>query len=139
MNVTRLSISNRTICIHRSVCRGAHQPGPISPVPGAPDWILGGWGYLGRVVSVVDLARLSGWGAVKRPVGVILLVELGRELLALAADSELGDTRVPAPLRSDGLYDDLVFDAPSTEVAQLLEVARLPMEFEAALLRGTRT
>ena len=138
MNVAQLLIANRTVCIDRTVCRGVHIPGPISPVPGAPDWILGAWGYLGRVVSVVDLARMTGWGSVARPVGVILLVELGRELLAIAADKDLGESRVLAPDRSDGLFDPIEVDPPSKDPPQLLEVARLPMEFEAALLRGPR-
>lgn len=138
MNVAQLSIANRVVCIDRTVCRGVHVPGPISPVPGAPDWILGAWGYLGRVVSVVDLARMTGWGAVGRPVGVIMLVELGRELLAIAADKDLGEHRIVTPDRSDGLFDPIVSDPPSTDPPLLLEVARLPAEFEAALLRGNR-
>ncbi len=137
MNVAQLSIANRIVCFDRTVCRGVHVPGPISPVPGAPDWLLGAWGYLGRVVSVVDVARMTGWGAVTRPVGVILLVELGRELLAIAADKDLGETRVSAPARSGGLLDPIDNDPPSANPPCLLEVARLPMEFEAALLRGT--
>ncbi len=138
MNVAQIEIARRTICIDRSVWRGVHTPGPISPVPGAPDWLLGAWGYLGRVLSVVDLARLSGWGAVARPVNVLLLVELGKELLAIAGDRDLGDARIPAPDRSDGLYDVVVSDPPSTNPPLLLEVGRLPMEFETALMRGPR-
>ncbi len=138
MNVAQLSIAHRIVCIDRTVCRGAHVPGPISPVPGAPDWLLGAWGYLGRVVSVVDLARMAGWGAVSRPVGTILLIELGRELLAIAADQDLGEARVAHPHRSDGLFDPIETDPAQAEPPLLLEVARLPLEFEAALLRGPR-
>ncbi|MSP56225.1 MAG: hypothetical protein EXR69_11580 [Myxococcales bacterium] len=136
MNVARIEIARRTILIDRSVWRGKHVPGPISPVPGAPDWLLGGWGYLGRVISVVDLARLGGWGSVKRPVAVLLLVELGRELIAIAGDRDLGDTRIAPPDRSDGLYDLVDTEPPTSPPPQLLEVARLPMAFDAALLRG---
>lgn len=138
MHVAQIEIARRTICIDRSVWRGVHVPGAISPVPGAPDWLLGAWGYLGRVVSVVDLARLGGWGSVKRPVATLLLVELGRELIAIAGDRDLGDARISPPDRSDGLYDLVETDPPTNPPSQLLEVARLPAEFEAALLRGPR-
>lgn len=138
MHVSQLEIAHHTICVDRSVWRGVHVPGAISPVPGAPDWLLGAWGYLGRVVSVVDLAQLGGWGAVGRPVGVLLLVELGRELIGIAADRDLGDAHIARPDRSDGLYDLVIADPPADHGARLLEVARLPMEFEAALVHGPR-
>lgn len=137
MNVSRLSIARRTVCFDRAVCRGLHTPAAITPVPTAPAWLLGAWSYHGRVVSVLDLARLDGWGAVTAAQPVLLLIEVGRELLAIAADSALPDAAIAPPDRTDGLYDPI----DHTELAEalppvLLETARLPHACESALLKG---
>lgn len=137
MHVARLSIAQRTICFDRAVCRGVHVAGPLSTVPNAPDWLLGAWAYLGRVVAVIDLARLGQWGSVSRPCPALLLIEVGKDLLAIAADVDLGDAQIPPPDRSESLYDVIQSTGPADGTpALLLEAARLTLECEAALLRG---
>lgn len=137
MNVSRLSIARRTVCFDRAVCRGVYAPESITPVPTAPDWLLGAWSYHGRVVSVIDLARLDGWGAVAQPTAVVLLIEVGRELLAIAADATLPDAAIAPPDRTDGLYDPLETTEPGgAPPPVLLEASRLPHACESALLKG---
>jgi hypothetical protein len=101
--------------------------------------MLGAWAYLGRVVAVIDLAQLGAWGSVTRPVPALLLIEIGKDLLAIAGDADLGDAQVPPPDRSDALYDVIPPTGPADASAQpalLMEAARLTLECEAALLRG---
>ncbi|MDX1528407.1 MAG: chemotaxis protein CheW, partial [Gammaproteobacteria bacterium] len=62
---------------------------PITPVPAAPEWLLGVAAYKGAPLSVIDLAAACGERAPPAPAGGkrLLLVEAGRHRVAFSVDA----------------------------------------------------
>lgn len=71
---------------------------PLTPVPGAPAWLIGVGGHRGRLLPVVDLTAAQGGGP--RPsatsCGKLLLVEIGAHRLGFCV-TEVSAEAAPAP------------------------------------------
>lgn len=91
---------------------------PMSPVPAAPEWLLGVAAYKGALLPVVDLAVACGdrVSAAGKPGDQLLLVEAGLHRFAFSVDAIISQT--PDSLPSDGSAISL-----RALVAQLLGTA----------------
>jgi len=82
-----------------SQVRTVVMPRPLSRIPRAPEPVLGIMNLRGRVVSVVDLARLLGQPTATAP-GKVLLIDRGRTELGLAVGEVTGIAPLEAKLRA---------------------------------------
>ncbi|MBI5546839.1 MAG: chemotaxis protein CheW [Deltaproteobacteria bacterium] len=93
----RVRVGDTAFAVESGLIQEVVRAPPITPLPGAPAYLVGVAAHRGDVVAVVDLARLLGRGqtevsdrsrmAVARADGVVV---------ALLADAVLGLVRLPA-------------------------------------------
>ena len=72
---------------------------PITPVPAAPEWLLGVAAYKGAPLSVIDLAAACGECGSASPAGSkrLLLVEAGRHRVGFSVDAIVSNSAEPSP------------------------------------------
>jgi purine-binding chemotaxis protein CheW len=115
--------------VQLSQVRTVVMPRPLSRIPRAPPPVLGIMNLRGRVVSVVDLARLLGQAA-SAPHGKILLIDRGRTELGLAVGEVTGiaplEAKLGAPEGAPSFVTAVAQDAEGTVTlldAQALDAA----------------
>lgn len=102
MKVTRFTSGSQQLCVECSHVRGVVSSPQLSPVPGAPPWLVGAYNHLGRAVAAIDVPRFNSHPTPARRVGWLVLVDTQGELVGLVADTPPADhdTR-PFPRRGE--------------------------------------
>lgn len=75
---------SQDFCLWMSEVDAVRDCPPLTPVPGAPAWLMGVGGHRGRLLPVVDLAAAQGGSAMppKGSIGKLLMVDIGAHRLA---------------------------------------------------------
>ncbi len=77
-------VADAAFAVPIAFLRGVEPPLPVTPLPGAPPWVLGVTNVRGTVVGVVDLARFLGLGEAPAGRGRLMICGAGSRLVALA-------------------------------------------------------
>jgi purine-binding chemotaxis protein CheW len=133
-SLTLFRLGGQLYAVRASDVDGAGQLRELSPVPGAPAWLLGATLYRGSIVSLVDLLALWGVPAAGvRDLPSFVVLAQGARRLGLLVDQLLGNLDVEGAL--------LPYEGP--EHAGLVELARhggepVPVLTAASLLADPR-
>lgn len=124
----RVTIAGQAFAIESDLVHEVVRTPPITPLPGAPPFLVGVAAHRGLVVPVVDLARLLGRGQTE--LGGRSRMAIGRAdgmVVALLADEVVGLSRFPAralrsaPLGAEGAEFILgvIFEGGSLNILDL--------------------
>lgn len=130
MVATRFPVGPLMICVDRATVRGVLDAPDVTPVPGAPEWLLGVCGRSGRAIAVLDVALLGGRTRVAARPRQVIVVETTSGPVGLAAEGPAEERRGYAPSRTGDL---LVQVEPDT---WLVDLSRLPHLVDAAIQGG---
>lgn len=121
------AIGGLRLCVDRALLRGVLDEPTVTPMPGAPPWLLGACNRGGRALAVVDVAVLAGLVEEPGAPNFVVVVETSAGPVGLSVGAELGERRGATPSRNGDL---LVEAEPGTWV---LDVNRLPSSLDEGL------
>jgi chemotaxis signal transduction protein len=93
----RLRVGDTTFAVESGLVQEVVRTPPITPLPGAPAFLVGVAAHRGDVVAIVDMARLLGRG--ETHLGERSRMALAKSdgmVVGLLADEVLGLARIPA-------------------------------------------
>lgn len=93
----RLEIDGTAFAIEAGLVQEVVRTPPVTPLPGAPGFLVGVAAHRGDVVAIVDLARLLGRGDThRRDRSRMAIARADGMVVGLLADEVLGLVRVPS-------------------------------------------
>lgn len=127
MVATCFTVGPVILCVDRALLRGILEDVPVTPVPGAPPWLLGACNRGGRALAVLDVALLAGLTRVPGVPRAVVVVETPAGPVGLCAEALPDEQRGATPTRTGEL---LLAVVPGT---WMVDLARLPAFAENAL------
>lgn len=130
MVATRFPVGPLKICVDRATVRGVLDAPEVTPVPDAPDWLLGVCGRSGRAIAVLDVALLAGQTRVAAAPRQVVVVETASGPVGLAAEGPIDERRGYTVSRTGELLIQVEADT------WLVDLSRLPPLVEDAIGRA---